>query len=225
MEVDYEQLYDSGLYRQTKVQVEQNHVDYAALYFHPTYRSFFKHVRPTGDKTLLDFGCGPGVFGKLAIMKGWRVFGYDISATALEHAGEKGIIPIHKLEEKCEVGGFDVVTAFEVLEYQACPLEFLNVIKNLLKDGGLFFCTVPNWESERVRNTRDPEHLPPVHKLFFSVKSLKKLADAAGFKNIEIGKIWTNEFPRSIRTAKIWLNRMLGGIENEPIGLWIKAGR
>jgi SAM-dependent methyltransferase len=113
---------------------------------------------------------------------------------------------------------FDVITFFEVLEHQDKPREFLNIVKELLKDGGYIAGSVPNresyfWqESGQKLSTGD---FPPHHFLRFSDISLKNCLEITGFKSIEVFK---TDFP-FYHLFPFIEKKLLG----DDIKIWLKA--
>ncbi|MFZ8832572.1 MAG: class I SAM-dependent methyltransferase, partial [Thermodesulfobacteriaceae bacterium] len=94
---------------------------------------------------------------------------------------------------------FDVITFFEVLEHQDKPMEFLEMVKGLLKEGGYIAGSVPNREGMFIEILRDNYiDYPPHHFLRFSKSSLEKTLNFAGYKDIEVYKLdfpFTELFP------------------------------
>jgi len=147
----------------------------------------FERYRKTNR--LLDVGCGVGHFLEVARQRGWQVFGTEYSEKAVEIATEKGIImqkgalSISSYEPQ----SFDVITSFEVIEHINNPVDELNKIKQLLRPGGLFYCTTPNfnsllryWFKDRYKVIEYPEHLS-----YYTRKTLNKVICEYGFKNVK----------------------------------------
>jgi 2-polyprenyl-3-methyl-5-hydroxy-6-metoxy-1,4-benzoquinol methylase len=98
---------------------------------------------------LLDSGCGLGWFLSVARERGWEVYGTEFSQAAVSICSEKGIhmkegaLSVSMFEENY----FDVITSFEVMEHLNNPHVELRAISRLLRPGGLFYCTTPNFNS------------------------------------------------------------------------------
>ncbi len=107
------------------------------------------------DGTLLDIGCGSGMY--LALMKalGWkRVVGVDINQEALKRARQVLDIEVHcgSLPTlKLAAGSFDAVTLSHTLEHVGDPVALLTEIHRLLKPGGQLAIVVPNIDSVSSR--------------------------------------------------------------------------
>jgi SAM-dependent methyltransferase len=111
---------------------------------------------------------------------------------------------------------FDVITFFEVLEHQDKPMEFLEMVKGLLKEGGYIAGSVPNrnrlfvemdWECFR--------DYPPDHFLRFSKPSLEKALNFSGFKDVEVYKL---DFP-FIELFPYLEKKLFGNLDNLKIKL------
>jgi len=83
---------------------------------------------------------------------------------------------------------FNIITAFEVLEHQDKPLNFLNDVYTLLEKEGFFCGSVPNRNRIFVEIHRKINNFdyPPHHFLYFNKESLKNALINIGFKEIEI---------------------------------------
>ncbi|PMP88890.1 MAG: hypothetical protein C0172_01580 [Caldisphaera sp.] len=167
------------------------------------HEPFFKYFPKDVRGRLLDIGCGDGVFLRYAKEAGFEVWGIDFDSKSVEVA-RKGVgvdtIYAMSLEEfydfaKKENLKFDVITFFEVLEHQDKPREFLNMVKELLKDGGYIAGSVPNRESyfwQELNQKIFTGDYPPNHFLRFSDISLKNCLEITGFQSIEVFK---TDFP------------------------------
>jgi len=166
------------------------------------HKAFFKHFPSNVRGKLLDVGCGDGRFLKHAKEQGFEIWGIDFDKKSVENVKRNlGIDTVFamSLEEFYEYAKekglkFDVITFFEVLEHQDKPREFLERVKELLKEGGYIAGSVPNREYLFVEITWKYRHCdhPPHHFLRFSKSSLEKALNFAGFKDIEVYKL---DFP------------------------------
>jgi 2-polyprenyl-3-methyl-5-hydroxy-6-metoxy-1,4-benzoquinol methylase len=85
---------------------------------------------------------------------------------------------------------FDLVCAFQVMEHTEDPVSFIRDIRSVLKPGGTAFIEVPNlydplltiWDVREYH----PFYYHSAHIFYFSEKSLRMLANKAGFDH---GKI------------------------------------
>jgi len=103
---------------------------------------------PDKDIRVLDIGAGYGFFVDALCKEGFRnVTGAEISEErrALAEAfTEAPIVDYDVSRPGHDIGTFDIITLFHVLEHLADPVSFLRGIKRLLKPDGIFVCEVPN---------------------------------------------------------------------------------
>lgn len=115
---------------------------------------------------------------------------------------------------------FDVITFFEVLEHQDRPMEFLRMVKELLKDSGYIAGSVPNNESifwEELHRKNSWGDYPPHHFLRFSRKALYNTLKIAGCQNIEVLPV---EIPQ--QEFYVFVERKLFG-NLDRLKVWLKT--
>ena len=130
--------------------------DYAELHEGLNRRDYREGLRCSGVRAgsvVLDLGCGPGGFCRLAADAGALVTGLDASPAMIEIARER--VP----EARFDVGdmqrlpyardAFDVVTAFSSLQFTADPLAVLADVRRVARPGASVFIVVFGRE-ERV---------------------------------------------------------------------------
>ncbi|MDQ3110719.1 MAG: class I SAM-dependent methyltransferase [Bacteroidota bacterium] len=133
---------------------------------------------------ILDIGCGDGHFLAVAKKKGWNVSGTEYTDEAVRVSRSKGI-EIHQGSiQDYAADQFDVITSFEVLEHINDGKEHSRKIASLLRDGGLFYFTTPNfnsfsrkWLGGKWNVIEYPEHLT-----YYTVRTITKLLISAGFE-------------------------------------------
>lgn len=144
----------------------------------------FEVFRQTGN--LLDTGCGEGSFLGEARKRGWNVYGTEYSKKALEICAEKGIEMREGALNASDFEGieFDVITSFEVLEHLNELHREFEQIHKLLRPGGLYYCTTPNWDSLlRLKLRSDYNVISyPEHLCYFTRNTLAHLAKDHGLK-------------------------------------------
>jgi 2-polyprenyl-3-methyl-5-hydroxy-6-metoxy-1,4-benzoquinol methylase len=107
----------------------------------------FEKVRKTNR--LLDVGCGIGYFLEVAKSRGWEVYGTEYTDEAIRICQSKGI-QMHQgvlNPQNYSLESFDVITSFEVIEHINTPNTELSNIISLLRKGGYFYVTTPNFNS------------------------------------------------------------------------------
>ena len=158
-----------------------------------------------GATSLLDVGCGSGVFldyirKKLPI----DVMGIDTLPDSVEHCRRRGhkavcmtledylLVPDHRQ--------FDLVTSFHCLEHVSDPRSLVaSMARALAPNGRLAIsvpCSPPSWEVLGP----DCLNMPPHHVTRWTVKALKALADSCGLHATvatDLG-VFGVAFPKSI---------------------------
>jgi SAM-dependent methyltransferase len=130
--------------------------DYAELGEGQNRLDYKEGLRRTGiapGSVVLDLGCGPGGFCHLAADAGAKVTGLDASPAMIEVARERvpggrfdvGDMQLLPYEER----GFDVVTAFNSLQFTADPGAALAEVQRVAKPDATVFIVVFGRE-ERV---------------------------------------------------------------------------
>lgn len=138
----------------------------------------FEPFRKTNK--ILDVGCGLGWFLLEAKKRGWEVYGTEFSKTAVKLCKENGIEMKEGVLNPAEfdLESFDVITSFEVIEHVNNPNEEIAAIKKLLRQGGLFYCTTPNFDSVlRFYLKTDYNIITyPEHLSYYTKSTLNQLA-------------------------------------------------
>lgn len=146
----------------------------------------------------LDIGCGDGYMATLIQDRCSRIFGIDISPTALKQAEGRGYSHLQRLdlnEERLPYGDgyFDVVVCLDILEHIFDPENLLKEIHRVIRRGGILIVSVPNLRylkyililviRGRVPLTSgDPFIYEGGHCHYFTNKSLTGLLNKCGFK-------------------------------------------
>jgi 2-polyprenyl-6-hydroxyphenyl methylase/3-demethylubiquinone-9 3-methyltransferase len=107
---------------------------------------------PLEGVSLIDIGCGAGLFAEPLARLGAEVTGLDPAqrsiATARRHAAETGARLAYRvgaLEDiASEPARFEVVAAMEVVEHVADPAAFVALAASLLTPGGVFIASTLN---------------------------------------------------------------------------------
>ena len=104
-----------------------------------------------GDLKIIDFGCGWGDF--LDTVQGYGVdaVGYDLDSDKTELATERGQRIVGDIDELKSFGPVDVVIMLSVLEHLQDVKYSLNLVKELLKKGGLFVFSVMDYRSIYIK--------------------------------------------------------------------------
>lgn len=135
--------------------------------------------------SLLDVGCGNGLFLDQMRHLGWKVTGVEPDIEAASVAREKfGLEVFHGslIDAKFPNGHFDSVTMNHVIEHVPDPIGLLTECCRVLRPGGKLVIATPNIRSlgvqvfgEYWRGLEIPRHL-----FLFSPRALRACAEAAG---------------------------------------------
>lgn len=170
-----------------------------------TSREIKSFIHPGSN--VLDVGCGIGLFlKKLKIMGFYNLEGIDFSEKAVKIVNEDGIM--------CHLGTFvdfvkedrsyDLIVMNNYLEHTINPLRELKKARALLKDKGVLFGEIPNFDSlDRIIFGRfwGGNHVPR-HTFQFNARNLKETLKQAGFKKIKIKyPLNTSHFALSIQNV------------------------
>ena len=139
---------------------------------------------------LLDVGCGGGRFLNRMKKHGWQVEGIDFDDQATKKVTARYGIKTHVgdlMQCSLPANSFDVITMSQTIEHLYDPIATLRESLRILKPGGLLVMTTPNVKSIGVgefgaywRGWEAPRHLH-----LFSVESLQRLTQRAGFEVTE----------------------------------------
>ena len=148
----------------------------------------FEPYRRTGR--ILDMGCGIGYFLEEAERRGWEAHGSEFEPRAVEIVRGKGLRCLQAPLEagSLEPGGFDVITAFEVVEHLREPRAEAATIAAALRPGGLFYCTTPNFGSlsRRLLRARWRVIAYPEHLTYFTPSTLRSWLARSGFAAVRL---------------------------------------
>lgn len=139
--------------------------------------------------SLLDVGCGQGIFLARMARCGWTVLGIDFDPDAVTAARARLGLDIRLGGVDSIAGGprFDVITASHVIEHVPDPTEFLLQCRRLLKPEGKLILRTPNARSFGHgiyrRDWRGLE--PPRHLCILTCDAVRLLARKTGFGVVE----------------------------------------
>jgi len=148
-----------------------------------------RHVAARKKIRLLDIGCAYGPFLQAAAENGWEVTGIDISREATGYVSETlGLnaycMDVREPEELDNLGTFDAVTMWFVIEHFEELDIVLKRVQALLRPGGVFAFSTPNGSGISAR--RDEREFyrrsPSDHYSVLSPKTATALLRTRGFE-------------------------------------------
>lgn len=161
-------------------------------------RDALKMQRPV----LLDVGTGLGMFLRLAKEKGFEVAGVEPNREAATELERRYGINVHccLLEDLSTRDKYDAITMLDIIEHMSDPRKAIDIVKGVLKPGGLLLIEVPvrdsfiHWIVKGVyratlSRVKRPIHLVyGVHHLqYFSSRSIRAFLEENGFKVVMSG--------------------------------------
>jgi len=150
---------------------------------------------PLLGRTLLDVGCGTGIFLSGAEKLGYEPWGLDFSRHDIrigrDRYGLKHLYveSMESFAKKYKKRKFDVITFFEVIEHVDDPPAFLKQVRSLLKPHGRIAFSTPN--RERFFDTLGVGDYPPNHLTRWNERALRGLLERGGF---EVEKVVVKDF-------------------------------
>ncbi|MDR7036064.1 SAM-dependent methyltransferase [Methylobacterium sp. BE186] len=157
------------------------------------FRLAANHLSP-GD-SVLDVGCGPGVFRHL--VPGGRYTGLDPHFGA--DPGQPWASP-ETLSEHLRSGAraYDVVSAFQVLEHVARPVAFLSEMAQAVRPGGTVIVGVPHVPSAATRIPNYLVNALPHHLTWWTAEALRAIAARVGLVDAQVETIPWSELDNFI---------------------------
>lgn len=160
----------------------------------------FLSVNTVTDKSILDFGCGPGnLFNALdALCSGFKYTGMDFSRNSIEYLKETHKENLH-FSDAIHIDSFpvnhkntyDYIICCEVIEHldDETLAAVTSTFFNLLSPGGVLYITTPNNENLDASKSMCPDcgaiyHLWQ-HMRSWSCISIKRHFEKHGFKTIK----------------------------------------
>jgi SAM-dependent methyltransferase len=179
-----------------------------------------ENVADTGAISLLDIGASSGSFLEWASRFGWKYTGIEPSVAGARHGNAAGWVCPRAVAEHlpfCDLV-FDLVHAHHVFEHFEDPLLAAREVFRVLKPEGFVYIEVPNQlqnamfirdsifrrAHQRKRNLRSIHHL-----WFFSRSTMRRLLEAAGFRQVQIRDSYSWP-PRGWRIPFSILTRLIG---------------
>jgi len=154
-----------------------------------------KQLLPTTRTSMLDIGCGNGLYLNAAQQLGLKAVGLDVDKTHIMFAKSKQLCAYHtKIEDFSYTDCFDFVHIKAVLHLVRNPVSLLKYANKLLADNGILYVDVSNQEGlfatiRRIFSAnpkRFGQILPPLHNMAYTRRSFLTLLEKTGFEPIHI---------------------------------------
>ena len=189
-------------------------------------------MRRSPGGTLLDIGCGDGLFLRVARDAGFRVEGIEFSPEGARRAAARlgRPVAVGDLARQSHLQGpFDIVTLWHVLEHLESPRGMLEAARRRLAPGGLLVVAVPNLDNlpmqaaYRLARGRPlplyEEGAREPHLSHFSPVTLRRLLERHQFEAIDIvpDRCSLTVPKRLIDSAAAGWTRLLGRVLTDAI--------
>jgi 2-polyprenyl-3-methyl-5-hydroxy-6-metoxy-1,4-benzoquinol methylase len=192
-EIDSKEFYDRNLQdkgRGKKIDLEKLRIN--SRYDTERHVRLVEELCPGKECRLLDIGAGYGFFLEGLSRRGFsEVMGVEISeerrALALEHCSAP-IIDYDVDDPKADIGRFEIITLFHVLEHVADPIDFLRQTGKLLAPGGVLVVEVPNVDEMLLDTCQayNDFYWIRAHLHYFSQETLRECFRRAGFDKVDV---------------------------------------
>jgi 2-polyprenyl-3-methyl-5-hydroxy-6-metoxy-1,4-benzoquinol methylase len=179
-------------------------------------------------KSVLDIGCGTGMFLEVCKNNGWSIDGIepddDARNLAERHLNKK----IEKnILESFNSNTFDIITMWHVLEHVHRLNETIEWIQNCLNFGGYLIIAVPNYKSKDAQEFKEnwAAYDLPRHLYHFSQDSIYQLMTKNNFELVESLPMYYDSFYVSMLSTKYkygkvnYIESVLKGIKSN---IWAK---
>ncbi|MBS1916418.1 MAG: class I SAM-dependent methyltransferase [Bacteroidetes bacterium] len=147
---------------------------------------------------LLDIGAGTGAFAHYMQEHDWDVTGMEPDQDTRKRAAALHNINLLPADTffNLSAATFDVITMWHVLEHVHDLHNYIDQLRNVLKDNGIIFIAVPNYTSydADVYNEYWAAYDVPRHLYHFSPQSIRKLLTQHGLELKDIKPMWFDSF-------------------------------
>jgi 2-polyprenyl-3-methyl-5-hydroxy-6-metoxy-1,4-benzoquinol methylase len=168
-------------------------------YYFNTRKEVLEHM-PVGVKTLLDIGCGAGVFaGEVKKRQNITVWGVELNENIAAQSGKNIdhliVGDISAVACKLPDNYFDCITCNDILEHIYDPYEILRALKSKLTKSGILICSIPNVRFIRILKSvlfkKEWEYTESgimdfTHIRFFTKASIIRMFDKLDYQVLDI---------------------------------------
>lgn len=134
--------------------------------------------------SIVEIGCGPGVFLEKAQRTARQVVGIEYNQRALNIAKNKGLT-VYGADDAALArlkGQFDIAFSFHVLEHVSDPVAFVQEMLAWVKPGGKIGISVPNMDGPIKYIDPCVSNMPPHHATRWTLKTFLALSVRLGLK-------------------------------------------
>lgn len=188
MELYEKSIVDDAAYERT---FTDTNISYYSKIYIKYLDILFDLTKNNSESSLLDFGCGSGLFIKTLLKhprNNFTAYGSEYNHKSYDELnpllGERFFFQKSLDELKKEKYSFDIATLWGVLEHVESPRSVLSDLNNLINDKGyILFCLPnPNSRAMKILGINTPTLNPREHLQFFTKDSLCQLMKEYGFE-------------------------------------------
>ncbi len=216
------ELYEDGDYADY---LEGDYAKNRRRRYQATLDAFAPQLDCGGGRTLLDFGCGTGLFMKVADRRGFVPYGIDLAPTAVTMARNRFgpdrafLGTAHDIAAQTDQR-FDVITMWSVLAHIPDPREQLGALRRVLRPGGMLLILTVNADSlQRHAFGGHWNGYTPGHLMFWSRATVTELLLGVGFEQVELREFYGEGIetqqsaltPRQVSRYRRLVDRTHGG--------------
>lgn len=171
--------------------------------------------------TILDYGCGTGMFLKTCADAGWRSFGFEPDPDARKLAEGKRL-SVANSKEGLAGNRYDIISLWHVLEHVTDLDQTLSFFSNSIAEMGRLIIAVPNYTSADARHYKEfwAGYDVPRHIYHFEINTLKKLLGNHGFvleetKPMKFDSYYVSMLSEKYKTGSVnYLTAFLNGLKS-----------
>lgn len=157
--------------------------------------------------TILDYGCGTGMFLFVCKSAGWNAFGMEPDEGARQIASSQGLNVAQDktaLESLFPDQSVNAITLWHVLEHVTDMDQTLSFFKNKLSAEGVLIIAVPNYTSYDARYYKEfwAAYDVPRHLHHFSKSTMEQLLKPYSFNLVQTKPMKFDSFYVSILSEK-----------------------
>lgn len=175
--------------------------------------------------TILDYGCGTGMFLKVCKDSGWKTLGMEPDQGARQLASELGLNTYENINEittALKESKVEAITLWHVLEHVTDLSTSLAFFHECLKSDGILVIAVPNHKSYDASHYREfwAAYDVPRHLYHFEKETIKTLLSNNRFNLIETRPMKFDSFYVSMLSEKyktgsiLYLNAFFNGLKS-----------